>query len=79
MAIHIEVVKGVPRPNGVPILVQVDYAIPDNLRRAGIPGKIVELLGEVREHDHVSVGKGQKIMVIFSGNKIKSSGLHLCR
>ena len=36
------VVEAVPCPNGIPVLVQVNYAIPNHRQRSRIPGRSVK-------------------------------------
>src|SRR5438105_10396667 len=55
MAVDVEIVKGVPRPHRIPILVEIDDAVTHDVDSAGISRKVSEGAGEAHKDQQVAI------------------------
>ena len=72
MAVDVEIVKGVPRPHRIPILVEIDDAVTHDVDSAGISRKVSEGAGEAHKDQQVAISERQQFVVVRVGHEIES-------
>src|SRR5271165_6134407 len=76
MPVDVQMIKSVPRPDWIPVLIQIDQPITQHSRGSWIAGQVSKVLVKISQKNHVPIGKDKEIMMESSWSKIIASLLH---
>src|SRR5277367_3696009 len=76
MPVDVQMIKSVPRPDWIPVLIQIDQPIAQHSRGSWIAGQVSKVLVKISQKNHMPIWQEKEIMVESRWSEIIASLLH---